>query len=393
MSDHLHYFAGAAGVTAVALPFSLDDFTRDWSRLRPAMIREMPPQFARDEWAYLVTFLGEENLAAAFARAFGTRMTEAPGKLSFLARPRGPVAVWLPNNVSLLGPLILVMLSATGNSLRLKGGSHSEDLAGVFLDFARRSLPPGPARACLLERVVHDVFERDDPRHRAMAAEAKVRIVFGSDAAAEAIHALPHPLSSAGFSFVDRRSEAWIESAALDDGVLRDLIKVFTIYGQAGCTSPRRVVLLGGDRAETIALRDRLLELWPDTVRRPPQIHQASENIMARQWAAANGWDARLAPQNSAVLAAGEIDCPEFGGSMSLMIAGGTVERAVASLPANIQTLGCAFARPEDPRWTSLVAGTGILRLASIPRMHHFGPVWDGQDFWAACFEPVAIQT
>ena len=63
--------------------------------------------------------------------------------------------------------------------------------------------------------------------------------MFGGDEAAEAIDRLPHPPGSVGYYFVDKRSEAWLEAAALDDETLGTLIKVFTIYGRAGCTSPR----------------------------------------------------------------------------------------------------------------------------------------------------------
>ena len=57
--------------------------------------------------------------------------------MSLFARPRGAVGLWLPNNVSLLGPLMLIVVSLSGNPLCMKAGSRSEDLTGVFLEFAR----------------------------------------------------------------------------------------------------------------------------------------------------------------------------------------------------------------------------------------------------------------
>ena len=389
--DHLHFFQSATRNTAVALPFALEKFVEDWSRLRSRMIREMPSAFSRDEWAYLVTFLSPENLLSPFEQSFGKSAAVQSAVSNSLARPRGPVAVWLPSNVSLLGPLMLVLLSLTGNPIRLKGGTEAEDLTGVFLKFARDHVSPGPLQTYLAEQVQHDVFTRNDPRNLEMAKLAQIRIVFGSDAAAEAIHSMPRPVESAGYSFVDRRSEAWIEGSCASDGVLRNLLKVFAIYGQTGCTSPRRVILLGASIREAVSVRDRLLDLWPETITRPPAMHVASSNIMGSQWAAALGWDAKLAARHGAVFASGEISLPEFSAPMGLMIVPATLEETMAVLPRNIQTIGHAFANPADPAWLRVIAHTRIKRLVPIAAMHHFGPVWDGQAFWRECFEETPL--
>jgi len=391
MSSHLHYFGMANGCTAVALPFPLEQVMEQWGQLRLCMVRELPPPFIRDEWGYLIAFLDRENLQGAFTQSFGDPVATMTGPIRIMERPRGLVAVWLPNNVSLLGPLTMVLLSLTGNPIWLKGGTQSEDMSGAFLAFARQRLPSGPLKKFLIEQVRHDVFDREDPRHREMAAKAQMRIVFGSDAAAEAIHDLPHPVGSVGFSFIDRRSEAWIEKGATTDALLRDLIKVFAIYGQAGCTSPRRVVLLVNCPSEAVDLRDRLANLWPHVVQRQPAMHIASENIMAWQWAAALGWDARLTQQHGAVLAAGRIEFPEFNASMCLRIVSGSAEQALESLPRNIQTVGYGLAHPGQPAWLDLLAHSGIKRLVPIPKMHQFGPVWDGHGFWRQAFEEIEI--
>jgi hypothetical protein len=355
------------------------------------MVREMPSAFARDEWAYLITFLDHGNLLGIFEQSFGRSVSAPESPVRMMARPRGPVAIWLPNNVSLLGPLTVILLSLTGNPMRLKGGSQSEDLAGAFLEFARANAVR-VLKSYLDGHVCHEVFDRDDLRHREMAATAMLRIVFGSDSAAEAIHALPHPLESMGFSFVDRRSEVWLEKSATGEPVLRDLLKVFAIYGQAGCTSPRRVLLLDGTHEDAIALRDRLVNLWPQVIKRPPAMNVASGNIMARQWAAALGWDARLAAQNGAVLAVGSVDTREFTAMMALMIVPATEAQALSSLPSNIQTIGYGVATHDDHRWLHLLARTSTKRFVPIGSMHHFGPVWDGQDFWRQAFEQLEIQ-
>ena len=62
MSERLHTFEMSTGRTAVFLPFPLRDLIAGWSGLRAPMIRERPPAFTRDEWAYLLEFLDPRNL-------------------------------------------------------------------------------------------------------------------------------------------------------------------------------------------------------------------------------------------------------------------------------------------------------------------------------------------
>lgn len=392
MCRQICYFRGASLCTAVVLPCELDQIVDQWAGLRSAMTKDLPEGFSRDEWAYLVSFLNPANLIRPFEMSFGPSLTSISGKVDILMRPRGPVAIWLPNNVSLLGPLTLILMSLTGNPISIKGGSQSEDLTGIFLEFVRRHLPDGYLKEFLTECVKYDVFERDDPKNAYMAARAEIRIVFGTKPAAESIHALPHPAESIGFSFIDRWSEAWIEKDAVTDEVLSDLLKVFAVYGQAGCTSPRRVVLLGGSMEQTVALRDRLQALWPKTIKRRPAMHVASSNIMARQWAAALGWDAVTTGQNAAVMAAGEASLENFEAPMAMMLTYGKIAEAVSNLPANIQTLGYAFDDPGQSQWLQIMAQIKAKRLVPISLMHHFGPVWDGVAFWRQAFEEIELQ-
>jgi len=396
MSNVLHLYATPNLCTAVALPFAVEEMIADWSALRTKMARQVPASFARDEWAYLISFLDRANLSRPFYEAFGEPVTSPTAPIQFLMRPRGSVGIWLPNNVSLLGPLTLILLSLTGNSIKMKGGSESEDLTSIFLDFARKNLPSCALLSFLDQCVNHEVFDRSDVRNEKFAAKVQVRIVFGSDEAAEAVHRMPHPVDSVGFSFSDRRSEAWLETSAATDELLIDLINVFAIYGQAGCTSPRRVVLLDASLPDALALRDRIAALLPQVIRQVPAPHIASDNIMARQCAAAYGWNAALTEHNGAMLACGAYDLEEFAGQMTLMIVPASVAEAASSLPPNIQTVGYGFAASDagsiNNRWLELVARSGIKRLVPIARMHHFGPVWDGQAYWRQSFETVEIQ-
>jgi hypothetical protein len=225
-----------------------------------------------------------------------------------------------------------------------------------------------------------------------MLDEADVRIVFGSDEAAATIHAAAPPLRGSGFSFNDRQSQAWIECGADTSEVLGHLIRVFAIYGQAGCTSPRRVVLIDGTRRQAEDMRSRIIEMWPRVLRTRPPVHVASANTMALQWATAAGWDAAVAGDRHAVIGVGDLTLETIDAPMFLPICAASIDEAASQLPANVQTLGHAFLNPADQRWLGLAAATRISRLVPIARMHNFGPLWDGQRFWSQCLEEVEVR-
>jgi hypothetical protein len=126
-------------------------------------------------------------------------------------------------------------------------------------------------------------------------------------------------------------------------------------------------------------------------MRQAPAPHQASANVMARQWAAALGWEARLTDQNGAVFASGPAGLQAVEAPMSLAVVGLSLEQAMAELPANIQTIGHALGEPSAPAWLDVLANSEIKRFVPLGRMHHFGPLWDGANFWRQTFEEVEL--
>jgi hypothetical protein len=368
------------------------DIIEAWDNLRGTMIRKRPEVFSREEWAYLITFIESDHLWHVFEQAFGVRC-DAEDSGARMYYPRGTVAVWLPNNVSLLGPLVMILLSLTGNKLRFKAGSRSEDLCGALIDFVAGVESAAILHKYLAGYVTRGIFDQHDPRNAEMARDAQVRIVFGSDAAAEGVETLPHPIHSLSIPFTDKSSQAWIDVDAVTDDVLESLIKVFLIYGQAGCTSPSRVALLDADAAAVEDFRVKLVEAWPRVVKRPTEPHVASENVMARQWAAGLGWHAELAADAAAVIATGSDDLESIQSPLFLRITGLSREAAIAQLPANIQTIGHAFSSQPSNELLGQLAARGVKRLVPLAAMHHFGPVWDGYDFWSQLFECMEVVT
>jgi hypothetical protein len=387
MSEGLWLRAPDQATVHLELPFDAARMIRDWSSLLPSMARVRSEAFTRVEWAYLMTFLDAENLWRPFLEEFGNP-TEARGEGPVQSyRPRGQVALWLPNNVSLLGPLAAILISLSGCPMQIKLGSRGLDLVNAFFDFVRAHAPEGPLQDFLRDRVGMARFDRQDVRNQQMAASAAVRMVFGSDQAARSIEDLPHPPTSLGIYFTDRLSEAWVEREALSEDVVLTLARVFAVYGRRGCTSPARVVILGGTEKDATALRDRLATLWPRVMRSLCSQSQASECLMGHQLALARGWQSVLAPGHGAAFASGRGDLKALEGTFVLPITWSSPRDAAAALPLNIQTIGYALKDPTEPGWTSLQAESGVKRFVPLGTMHHFGHVWDGIPYWRMLFE------
>jgi len=342
MSEFINNFHSGSNTISLVLPFNLDAVSTEWDKLRNKMIRFMPPEFSREEWSYLIVFLERCRLNSIFSKTFGERVN-ALDAVDTVMRPKGNVALWLPNNVSLLGPLMMVLISLTGNRLVMKAGTRSENLTKVFWGYALEYLPDGALKDYLKNFVTTNLFDRTDSRNTEMSQIANVRIFFGSDAGASYIDQLPHKLDCSSIYFTDRCSEAWIDKESITEETVSDLIKVFNVYGRAGCTSPRRVVVISGDKKDALHLWDAILDMWKTVIFSKPLQHVASSNVLAKQLSTALGWKAEITPNNSSVIAVGEFGLEVPSGNMILPVTWSSMEEAVRSLPLNIQTIGHAF--------------------------------------------------
>ena len=64
-----------------------------------------------------------------------------------------------------------------------------------------------------------------------------------------------------------------------------------------------------------------------------------------------------------------------------------SVERALATLPEKIQTIGHAVTPARERALLPAIARSGAKRFVPVADMHRFGPVWDGEAFWRETFE------
>jgi hypothetical protein len=378
------YFENHNGVQAVQLPFDLELLISEWTKLRYVMVKNPHPEFSRTEWAYLIQFIDPEMLFSTFKKAFGEPTTQAP--VSAVYTPVNRVGLWLPNNVSLLGVLVVVLLSLTGVKLNIKVGSRSRNLCSAFFEWLEANSVPGLLNNWREESVIVAEFDRNDARNSEMTASSDVRILFGSDSAASGIEALPHPFNSRAFYFGDKVSEAWIDKSSINKSFAVDLIKVFGIYGQAGCTSPKRVFIVDGDRSDAEALINEVQRNWTSIRLEEAQRHVASENVMATQWALAQGKFAKLMPKNSAVLILEPAGPVSVISHMAISIQWGSLEDALLTQPSNIQSIGYSLNEQDVNIWSRALAHSRANRFVPIALMHHFESVWDGVPWWKQLF-------
>lgn len=389
---HRRHFQQGAQTVSIDLPHDLDALLESWGQLRRKMISSVLPGFTRTEWAYLIEFADPAKLLATFVDAFGNCTADSVHAQRLLV-PLRSIALWLPNNVNLLGPLTLVLLSLLGAEVRTKTGSRHRDPCADLIRWLGKECPTGPLKEWF-DRSLHiAAFDRNDPRNREMAAWADVRILFGSDLAATEIEDLPHPHASVGIYFANKSSEAWIEPGMIDETSATTLAKVFAVYGQAGCTSPKRIVVVGGSASDA----RRLAQLWADISSKgrsePLPRHTASETSMASQWARALGHEVIDLERNMGVAVLGPAAPVTVEANRALAFQWGSLDDVLATQAANLQTVGHCLRNPSADCWLDSVARSTAARYVVLGEMHHFGPIWDGIAWWQRLFRTTVIST
>lgn len=353
-----------------------DELLADWRAVQLKMARFHHPEFTRGEWAYLLSFCSPSRLLAVLQDCLWSDDSVKTGRK--ILRPPARVGVWLPNNVSLLGPLSLVLLSLTGCQVWAKAGSKGRDCCLAFIEWLRENCPRGPLLTWLERDVKIEIFSRTDDRNRELAGWSQFRMFFGSDEGASSVEMLPHPPGSRGFYFSHRTSEAWVQPGVLSVDYAKAFARVFGLYGRAGCTSPLRVVVIDGDRDDARGLAESLADVWPAVNPGDVPRHVASEHVLAIQLACAVGKNVRSFPRCAGFAAVEHSVVPQLGGLFSVSVQWGTLDEAVQSQSKTLQTIGYSVvgAVPED--WRRAFRDGEGARLVPLERMHEFGPVWDG---------------
>lgn len=103
------------------------------------------------------------------------------------------------------------------------------------------------------------------------------------------------------------------------------------------------------------------------------------------------GWQAFSSHRNAAVFAVGHLDSKMFEAPMFLPIVAGSLHETSAALSPNTQTIGHEVDALRHREIVETIALTPVKRLVPLSQMHHFGPLWDGRNFFRECFEEVEI--
>ena len=357
-----------------------EDVIQEWSEVRKVMIRKRSSEFTRDEWAYLISFLNPDSLFQNIENELHTL-----GETSLL-KPVSKIALWLPNNVSLLGPLTSILLSLISPELKVKSGSRGKNLLATFNQWIIENTDAEKIKSWINTKVSVENFDRTDPRNTLMAKWADRRILFGGNAAAESIENLPHPIGSKGIYFTDKVSEVWIDSSSINSDNIITLGKVFAIYGQAGCTSPKRVVLVDGSKSDCQKLATLMQENWKSIRINQPEMFYASEVIMAEQVNHFNGVDCYILGQNEGIVTIIDSEPKAHPINMNLTLQTLPASEILSTQAENLQTVGYFLNDPKDEKWLRLLSRTPATRFVPCSQMHHFSMKWDGLEWWRDLF-------
>ncbi len=387
-----YFFQFGQQINKIVLPYDLQLFFSSIENMRQDMIRNKLKEFTRDEWAYLLSFLSTENLWKVFLNTFGSRLSHNDSATyNCIYKPRGIVTIWLPNNVSMLGPLSYIMALLSGCQVVLKIGSSGENLSTPFYEYLIMKLN-SHLREYIKTHTQIVTVSRDSPMLNDISYKSDVRVFFGSDDSWKNVSALKKKDSCVDIPFLDHVSEAWIEVSQVTDNLLKTFLKVFNIYGQAGCTSPKKLVLIGGSSSDAKIIRQNIISLWDQkTIPKNITPHIASQNLLAHQRALALGYDSLIADQNSAVFAVGDENKKYFSSYFFLPIFTGSLDWAINQLPANIQTIGLASPKDMELHMVGKLVNTNVKRVVGIDKMHHFGQFWDGYEYWRSFFECIEV--
>lgn len=385
-------FDHAGHMVRMMLPYNLDALLSDAQALVRQMIKTGPTlSFTRDEWAYLIHTFQPKSLISVFTDTFGPMVTAAnPDDQRRYLISRETATVWLPNNVSLLGPLMVNNLLLAGLTVFAKSGSHASPLLNELQSYISNNAPNGTLKSLWQNKLRTEQFDRKDPRNETWSYEADVRLAFGNDTSIQAIKSLPSKSNSPFFGFGDHSSEIWIspKEAATSDTV-QNILNVFRIYGKRGCTSPARVVIIDGTVGDAQDLALKLQTRWNEIKAPRPAPHLVSETIMADQVARASGAVSFRTHDGGAVFIAGDVTHFDLPGQMTLPIMALDIPAALSSQKANIQTVGVAADDGWVTDWKPQLITSGALRVVSVQKMHYFGPHWDGMPYWRSCFREI----
>jgi len=303
--------------------------------------------------------------------------------------PRGNVFHVPPANVDTIFVYSWALSALAGNHNVVRISSRSAAAADAILA-ALNDVDADP----VIRRTQRMVtYGRDDTLTAALSQWADLRVIWGGDAAVEAIRKHPLRPSARDLTFPDRTSWAAISAAgwrAADPAARRDAVVGFSNdaywFDQAACSSPRTVFLVGTD---TTDVRAEFVELLLEVVdQRGWQVDAAmavEKRVNAYGLAATGAVTALDFPANSvtAMSLAAVPDAPRrwIGAGAFPFAEVGSLLDLVPAMNRQDQTFSHFGFTPAELRAFALaLGGRGVDRIVPFGSALTFSAIWDGYD-------------
>lgn len=340
------------------------------------------------------------ELQTAFESGLGARV---------VPRSRGLAVHFAPSNVDTVFAYswFLSMLSGNANVVRL---SRRRNAAADVLVAHIATVLREPEFAPLAERSLVLTYDHDESVTARLSAACDLRVIWGGDAAVDAIRRAPLRPSAEEVVFADRFSLAALSAdaiLAMDESVLGSFVRDFRndtlTFGQMGCSSPRCLVWVGESTA--CAAASARLGAALDSLLRGADAGAWSQPISARL---ASAYVMATSGVVSAVRVAMQpplmwVDVsalPESlrdrhpGGGCFLQVSRARLIDMVDLVSPKDQTLVAHGFAPSELRELLEAPGcSGIDRVVPVGGALDFSHLWDGQDLLRRFTRITSIQT
>jgi hypothetical protein len=344
--------------------------------LAPAVARRHP------ELGSLGYFLRPAELHRAVSRM---RREDA------LTFPRGNVFHVPPANVDTIFVYSWALSALAGNHNVVRISERSAAAADTILAALNEVLADADPVIARTQRMI--TYGRDNAVTAALSQWCDLRVIWGGDAAVEAIRKNPLRPSARDLTFPDRTSWAAISAAgwrAATPAARHEAVVGFSNdaywFDQAACSSPRTVFLVGTDTGD---VRAEFLELLLEVVGRRGWAVDAAmaveKRVNAYGLAATGAVSAMEFPAN-AVTAMTLTAVPEaprrwIGAGAFPFAEVGSLLDLVPAMNRQDQTFShFGFAADELRDFAMALGGRGVDRIVPFGQALTFAAIWDGYD-------------
>ncbi|GIE98374.1 acyl-CoA reductase [Paractinoplanes rishiriensis] len=344
--------------------------------LAPAVARRHP------ELGSLGYFLRPAELHRAVSRM---RRDDA------LIFPRGNVFHIPPANVDTIFVYSWALSALAGNHNVVRVSERAAAAADTILGALNEVLAGADPVLGRTQRMIS--YGRDDAVTAALSQWCDLRVIWGGDAAVDAIRRHPLRPSARDLTFPDRTSWAALSAAgwrAADPAARRAAVVGFANdaywFDQAACSSPRTVFLVGSGtddvRAEFLSL---LLEVVDQRGWTVDAAMAVEKRVNAYGLAATGAVSAMEFPANTvtAMSLAAVPDAPRrwIGAGAFPFAEVASLLDLVPAMNRQDQTFShFGFAPAELHEFATALAGRGVDRIVPFGSALTFGAIWDGYD-------------